>query len=73
MTDGLGLGLCGLEGETLGLGALLACNRNNQPFLGLGRQWVWSKTACQMVNCGDLEEDGYDSLVDGACSQRWRE
>ena len=36
-TGRLGLGLFGLEGEALGLGALLARNHNNQLFLGLGR------------------------------------
>ena len=36
-TGRLGLGLVGLEGDALGLGALLACNRDNQLFLGLGR------------------------------------
>ena len=32
----LGLGLLGLEGKALGLSALLAHNRSNQLFLGLG-------------------------------------
>ena len=36
-TGRLGLGLVGLEGDALGSGALLACNRDNQLFLGLGR------------------------------------
>ena len=35
-TGRLGLGLLDLEGEALGLGALLACDHNNQLFLGLG-------------------------------------
>jgi len=34
---GLGLGLIGLEGDALGLSALLAHDRDNQLFLGLGR------------------------------------
>ncbi len=42
----LGLGLLGLEGDALGLSALLARDRDNQLFLGLGRQRVWAKTAC---------------------------
>ena len=36
-TGRLGLGLVGLEGEALGLGALLAHDRDNQLFLGLGQ------------------------------------
>ena len=36
-TGRLGLGLVGLEGDALGLSALLARDRNNQLFLGLGR------------------------------------
>ena len=32
----LGLGLVGLEGDALGSSALLARNRDNQLFLGLG-------------------------------------
>jgi len=33
----LGLGLLGLEGDALGLSALLARDRDNQLFLGLGQ------------------------------------
>ena len=36
-TGRLGLGLLGLEGEALGLGALLAREHDNQLFLGLER------------------------------------
>jgi hypothetical protein len=36
-TGRLGLSLVGLEGEALGLSALLARDRDNQLFLGLGR------------------------------------
>ena len=36
-TGRLGLGLLGLEGKALGFGALLARDRDNQLFLGLGR------------------------------------
>ena len=39
-TGRLGLGLLGLEGEALGLGALLARNHDNQFFIGLGRRRV---------------------------------
>ena len=39
-TGRLGLGLLGLEVKALGLGALLARDRHNQLFLGLGRQRV---------------------------------
>ena len=35
-TGRLGLGILGLEGKALGSGALLAHNRVNQLFLGLG-------------------------------------
>ena len=35
-TGRLSLGLLGLEGKALGLGALMACDRDNQLFLGLG-------------------------------------
>jgi hypothetical protein len=71
-TGRLGLGLVGLEGDALGSSALLACNRDNQLFLGLGQQRVQAKTACQMfdrLNFGD----GCDYLVNGSCSQRRRQ
>jgi hypothetical protein len=44
-TGRLCLGLVGLEGEALGLGALLALDRKNQLFLGLGRRRVRAETA----------------------------
>ena len=44
-TGRLGLGLVGLEVEALGLGALLARDRDNQLFLGLVRQRVRVETA----------------------------
>jgi hypothetical protein len=73
-TGRIGLGLLvGLEGEALGLGALLARNRDNQLFIGLGGRRVWAETACQTFDRQDFGDDGCDSLVDGACSQRWRE
>ncbi len=72
-TGRLGLGLLGLEGKALGSGALLARDRDNQLFLGLGQQWVWAKTARQTFNCLDFEDNGRDSLVNGACLHRWRE
>ena len=72
-TGRLGLGLLGLDGKVLGLGALLARDRDNQLFLGLGRRWVWTKTACQTFDCLDFGDNGRNSLVDGACLQRRRE
>ena len=69
----LGLGLLGLKGKALGLGALLARDRDNQLFLGLGRQRVWAKTACQMFDCLDFGDNCRNSLVDGACLRRRRE
>jgi hypothetical protein len=46
-TDRLGLGLLGIGGEILGSsGALLVRDHDNQPFIGLGQQWVWDKMAC---------------------------
>ena len=69
----LGLGLLGLEGEALGLGALLVRNHNNRLFLGLGRQRVHAKTACRTFNCLDFRDNGRDSLVDDSCLQRRRE
>ena len=72
-TGRLVLGLLGLEGDALGSGALLARDRNNQLFLGLGQQRVWAKTAClsfDRLDCGD----GCNFLVDGSCSRhRWQE
>jgi hypothetical protein len=74
-TGRLGLGLLvGLEGEALGSGALLARDRDNQLFLGLGGRRVWAETAwCRTFDRQDFGDDGRDSLVDGACSQRWQE
>ena len=72
-TGRLGLGLLGLEGKALGLGALLARNRDYQLFLGLGGQWDWAKTARQTFNRLDFGDNNRNSLVDGTCLQRWRE
>ncbi len=69
-TSRLGLSLFGLEVEALGLSALLARDRDNQLFLGLGQQPVWAKTARQTFNHLDFGDNGRDSLVDGSCSQR---
>ena len=69
----LGLGLLGLEVEALGLSALLACDRNNQLFLGLGRRWVWAETARRAFNRLDFWDNGRDSLVNGSCSLRRQE
>jgi hypothetical protein len=68
-----GLGLLGLEVEALGFSALLAHDHDNQLFLGLGRRRVRAKTARQMFDRLDFGDNGRDSLVDGSCSQRWRE
>ncbi len=71
-TEVLGLGLVGLEGDALGLSALLARNRDNQLFLGLRRQRFWAEKACQMFDRLDFG-DGCNYLVNGSCSQRWRQ
>jgi hypothetical protein len=63
----LGLGLIGLEGDALGSSAVLARDRDNQLFLGLGRRLVRAETACRMVDCLNFG-DGRDSSVDGSCS-----
>ncbi len=71
-TGRLGLSLLGLEGEVFGLSALLARNRIEDIFLGLGGQQVRAETACQtfaLLNCGD----SCDYLVDGSCSRCWRQ
>jgi hypothetical protein len=72
-TRRLGLGLLGLEGEALGLGALLARNHDNQLFLGLGRRRVWAKMARRKFNCLDFGDNGRVSLVNSSCSRRRRE
>ena len=71
-TGRFGLSLLGLEGEALGLGALLARNRDNQLFLGLGRQRIWSETARRTFDGLDFGDNGHDSFADGSCSRRWR-
>ncbi len=71
-TGRLGLDLVGLEGDALGLSALLARNRDNQLFLGLGGQWFWAEMARRTfdrLNFGD----GCNYLVNGSCSQRRRQ
>ena len=72
-TGRLGLSLLGLEGEALGLGALLARDRDNQLFLGLGQRGVWSETAHRTFDGLNFGDNGHDSLVDGSCSRRQRE
>jgi len=62
----LGLGPLGLEGDAL------ARDRDNQPFLGLGRRQVPAETACEMVDCLAWR-DGCDFFVDGSRSQRRRQ
>ncbi len=52
--DRLRLGLVGLEGDALGLGALFAHDRNNQLFLGLGNDGFRPKglAECSIVSIG---------------------
>ena len=52
----VGLGLLGLEGEALGLSALLARDHDNQLFLGFGRRRVRAKMARQTFNRLDFGE-----------------
>ncbi len=73
ITGRLGLGLLGLEGEALGLGALLTRDHDNQLFLGLGRRRVRAETARRTFNRFDFGDNGRDYLVDGSCSRRPRE
>ena len=61
-TGRLGLGLVGLEGDALGSSALLARDRDNQLFLGLGRRRVRVETACRTFDCLDFG-DGCDYLA----------
>jgi hypothetical protein len=64
----LDLGLRGLEGDAL------ARDRDNQPFLGLGRQQVRTETACRTVDCLAWRDGcGCDFFVDGSRSQRRRQ
>ncbi len=65
----LGLGPLGLEGDALGSSALLARDRDNQLFLGLGRRRVRAETARGTFDRLD-SGDGRDYLVDGSCSRR---
>jgi hypothetical protein len=65
----LGLGPLGLEGDALGSSALLARDRDNQLFLGLGRRRVRTETARGTFDCLD-SGDGRDYLVDGSCLRR---
>jgi hypothetical protein len=65
----LRLGPLGLESDALGLSALLACNRDNQLFLGLGRRRVRAETARGTFDCLD-SGDGRNYLVDGSCSRQ---
>jgi hypothetical protein len=68
-TGRLGLGLLGLEGEVLGLSALLARDRVEDLFLGLEQRRIRAKTACGTFDCFDFG-DGRNYLVDGSCSRR---
>ena len=72
-TGRLCLGLIGLEGDALGSSALLARDRDNQLFLGLGRQWFWVEMACQTFNRLDFGDGCNYFLVNSSCSRRWRQ
>ena len=63
----LGLGLLGLEGDALGSSALLARDRDDQLFLGLGQRRVRAETAREMLDHLGFG-DGRDFVVDGSCS-----
>ena len=62
-----------IRASDVGSSALLARDRYNQLFLGLGRRRVWAETARRTFTHLDWGNDGRDSLVDSACSRRWRE
>jgi len=71
-TGRLGLGLLGLEGEVFGSSALMARDRVEDLFLGLGRRWVRAEMACGTFDCLDCG-DGCNYLVVGSCSRRRRQ
>jgi hypothetical protein len=71
-TGRLGLGLLGIEGDVFGSSALLARDRVEDLFLGLGRRRVWAETARRTFTRLGFGEEGRDSLVDSSCSQRRR-
>ena len=62
----LGLGLLGLEGDALGLSALLARDRGDQLFLGLGQRRIRAEMACEMLDRLGFG-DGRNFVVDGSC------
>jgi len=66
---GLGQVSLGLEGDALGSSALLARDRDNQLFFGLGRRRVWAEMAHETFDCLD-SGDCRDYPVDGSCSRR---
>jgi hypothetical protein len=64
------LGPLGLESDALGSpSALLARDRDNQLFRGLGQRRVRAETARGTFDCLDFG-DGRDYSVDGSCSRR---
>ena len=66
----LRLGPLGLKNDALGLpSALLARDRDNQLFLGLGQRRVRAETARNLFDHLD-SGDGRDLLVDGSCSRQ---
>ena len=69
----LRLGLVGLEGDALGSSALLARNRNNQLFLGLGKFRIWAETARRTFDRLDFGDSCDYFLVNSSCSRRWRQ
>ncbi len=68
----LRLGSLGFESDALGLpSAVLARNRDNQLFRGLGQRRVWAETARRTFDCL-VFGDGCNYPVDGSCL-RWRQ
>ena len=72
-TGRLCLDLFGLEGDALGSSALLAHNRNNQLFLGLGKFRFWAETARRTFDRLDFGDSCDYFLVNSSCLQRWRQ
>jgi hypothetical protein len=68
----LGLGPLGLEGKVLGSSALLARDRVEDFFLGLGRRRGRAETAHRTFARLGFD-DGCDSSVDSSCSRRRRQ
>ncbi len=71
-TGRLSLGLLGLKGEVFGSSALLARDRVEDFFLGLGRRRVRAEMAHRTFARLGFGEDGRESLVNSSCLRRWR-